>query len=61
MPGFDPEQLQREGYKLVLKVRPGEIERSQEEGEPATPFGRAAGDAWSRFLKWLGVEPDESQ
>jgi hypothetical protein len=40
LPGFDPVQMSRDESKLVLKIRPNEVERFQEEAEPTTLFGR---------------------
>jgi hypothetical protein len=57
-PGFDPVQLSRDGFKLVLRVRPNEVERYQDDAEPATPMGWIVRDLWIRFLDALGIEPD---
>ena len=40
LPGFDPEQLSREGFKQVLRVRPNEVERYMDDVESHTPVGR---------------------
>jgi hypothetical protein len=57
-PGFDPEQLSRDGFKLVLRVRPNEVERFLDDAGPSTPLGRIVHDLWTRFLESLGLEPD---
>jgi hypothetical protein len=49
LPGFDPPEMSRDGSRLVLKVRPNEVERFQEEGDPTTPMGRYARDVWRRI------------
>ena len=59
--GFDPEQMRRDGFKLVLKVRPNEVVRFQDDAGPATPMGQAVRDLRDWFLKELGVEPDDPQ
>ena len=56
--GFNPEQMRRDGFKLVLKVQPNEVMRYQDDAEPATPMGRAVRNLWDWFLRELGVEPD---
>jgi len=60
LPGFNPAQMNGQGFKLVLRLRSNEVERFQDNAEPATPAARLARDAWARFLEWLGVEPDVS-
>lgn len=60
LPGFDPAQMNRQGFKLVLRLRPNEVERFQDDAEPATPAARLARDAWAWFQSWLGIEPDVS-
>lgn len=57
-PGFDPDEMMRDGFKLVLRIRPGEVERYQDMAEPTTPLGRLAQNAWQNFLKALGLGPD---
>jgi hypothetical protein len=37
---FDPARLKADHFKVMLNVRPNEIERAQEEADPATPLGR---------------------
>jgi hypothetical protein len=49
--GFDPALLNAEGFKLVLNVRPNEIERFQDDADPATPIGRLLKAAWDAFRK----------
>lgn len=58
--GFDPELLQRGGFKLVLRIRPNEVVRYQDDAGAATPLGRAVQNLWQWFLKGLGVKPDLS-
>lgn len=58
--GFDPAQMRRDGFKLVLRIRPNEVERAQEDAEPTSPIGKAVSDCWNWLLKKLGIEPDVS-
>ena len=57
-PGFDPVQMRRDGFKLVLGVRPNEVERFLDDAEPATPIGKALQDFGNWALEKLGFEPD---
>ena len=56
LPGFDASQMYREGYKLRVRLRPNEVERFQEDSEPATPLGRAVHSLWKRFTDYLDSE-----
>ena len=49
IPSFDPAAVSADGFKLVLNVRPNEIERFQDDADPATPFGRLCKAAWDVF------------
>jgi len=41
LPAFNPAELSREGARLVIVIRPGEVERYQDQGE-STWIGRIA-------------------
>ena len=56
--GFDPAQMRRDGFKLVLRIRPNEVERAQDDAEPTTPIGKALRDLSNWALEKLGIEPD---
>ncbi len=56
LPGFAASQMYREGYKLRVRLRSNEVERFQEESEPATPLGRVAHSFWKRFTNYLESE-----
>jgi hypothetical protein len=57
MPGFNPAQLNREDFKLMLRVRTNEVERFQEDGEPSTPLGRMARDVQKWFVDLFRLTP----
>lgn len=46
VPGFNAGYLRRDGFKLVLKIRPGEVERYQDDEEPSTPVASLVHKAW---------------
>ncbi len=58
-PDFDPEILQRDGSRLVLRIWPNEVERSMDEGVPMHPITRASRDLRNRVLKWVGIETED--
>jgi hypothetical protein len=58
LPGFDPADMNREGFKLVLRIRPNQVEKFQDDAEPATPLGRFVHKVWTDTLESLGIEPD---
>ncbi|MFO0950035.1 MAG: hypothetical protein U0835_02575 [Isosphaeraceae bacterium] len=39
LPGYNASYLRRDSMKLVLKIRPGEVERYQDDEPPRTPLG----------------------
>jgi hypothetical protein len=45
-PGFDAALLNRDSFKLVLRVRTNEVERYQDDGDPATPAGKLLQAFW---------------
>ena len=49
LPEFDASDLYQEGSKLRLRFRSNEIERYQEDAEPATPLGRFAVSLWKQL------------
>jgi hypothetical protein len=51
LPNFDPALLNAEGFKLVLNVRPNEIEKFQDDADPATPIGQLCKAGWDSFRK----------
>jgi hypothetical protein len=56
LPGFDPAQMRRDGFQLVLRIRPNEVERYQDDAVPATPLGRLARNVW-QSIDPLETEP----
>ena len=57
MPGFDPALMTAEGSRLVLQVRPNEVVRFQDEGEPTTPVAYYAQGLWRRVWTSLTTPP----
>jgi hypothetical protein len=57
LPNFDPAMLNGEGFKLVLNVRPNEIEKFQDDADPATPIGQLWKAGWDSFRKAFEI-PD---
>jgi hypothetical protein len=49
VPEFDPDLMSREGFKLVLEVRPNEVVRYQEDSEPVSPLGQVVQGFTQRF------------
>ena len=49
---FDPPSDARDGLKMVLNVRPNEVEKYMEDDESSTPLGRL-GD---RINEWISAE-----
>jgi hypothetical protein len=58
LPDFNPEQMSREGFKLVLLFRPNEIERFQDDAEPYTVLGWFIYNTWGRIIKWVDEAMD---
>ncbi len=56
LPGFDAAEMYHDGSKLRLLLRSNEVERFQEDSEPATPLGRFIHGIWKRFLEQLESE-----
>lgn len=50
LPGFDAADLNRQNFKVVLRLSPNQIERFQDDGEPATALGRWLHGLWNQFL-----------
>lgn len=57
MPGFNPAQLNREDFKLILRVRTNEVERFQDDREPSTPLGRVLRDLRAWFADLFSFTP----
>jgi hypothetical protein len=55
-PGFDPDQLSREGFKQVFRVRPNEVERYQDDSDPSTPLGQLLRAFWKHVSDALDPE-----
>jgi hypothetical protein len=53
LPGFNANLMNREGFKLRILIRPKEIERFQDDAEPATPLGWLVQKAWNRIMYFL--------
>ncbi len=51
VPNFDPVSLNSEGFKLILNVRMNEIEKYQDDADPATPLGQLWKAFWDSFTK----------
>ena len=49
---FDPRLMRRDGLKMVLQVKPNEVEKYMEDDESSTPVGRL-GD---RLRQWIAAE-----
>lgn len=49
VPGFNPEYLRRDASKVVIRIRPGEVERYLEEDAPTTPLASLRYHAWRSF------------
>ena len=56
LPGFDAGEMYRDGFKLCVRLRSNEVERFQEESEPATPLGRFAQALWKGITERLDSE-----
>jgi hypothetical protein len=55
IPSFEPSKLKLDNYKLLLNIRPNEIERSQDDADPATPLGRLWKARWMRVNEALDI------
>jgi hypothetical protein len=49
---YDPPIMRRDGLKLVLNVKPNEVEKFMEDDESSTPLGRLG----NRFNEWISGE-----
>jgi hypothetical protein len=49
---YDPPFMRRDGLKLVLNVKPNEVEKYMEDDESSTPMGRLG----NRFNEWISGE-----
>ena len=58
VPGFNADDLRRDGFKLVLKVRPGEVERYQDDDEPTSPVALLVNRAWKGISNSLNDVDD---
>jgi hypothetical protein len=58
LPGFNPAQMHSGSFKLVLRLRPNEVERFQDDAEPTTSLGKFLRDLWNNTLESLGIRPD---
>ena len=56
LPGFDAGEMYRDGFKLRVRLRSNEVERFQEESEPATPLGRFTQARWKEMTERLDSE-----
>jgi hypothetical protein len=52
---FDPNRVREENFKVILNVRPNEIERSQDDADPATPLGRLIKALMDRINRALEI------
>ena len=52
VPEFDPAMLHNDGNRLVLNVRPNELERYQEEDDPSM-LRRGAESLWDWIQRWF--------
>jgi len=52
LPMFDAEELERDGYRLVLNVKGNQFERYQEKLEPKTLWGRLVHE-FEDWLMWV--------
>lgn len=59
LPGFDPAQMSREGFRLMLRLRPNEVERFQDVAEPNTMLGRWKRDFLIRFRESTGLSTED--
>jgi hypothetical protein len=55
IPEFDPARLKADNFKVMLNVRRNEIERAQEEADPATPLGRLVKALMDRIDRALEI------
>lgn len=60
LPGFDPAQMSREGFRLMLRLRPNEVERYQDVAEPTTMLGRWKRDFLIRFHESTGLNIEDN-
>jgi hypothetical protein len=49
---YDPPFMRRDGLKMVLNVKPNEVEKYMEDDESSTPMGRLG----NRFNEWISGE-----
>jgi hypothetical protein len=49
---FDPRQMRRDGLKMVLQVKPNEVEKYMEDDDTPTGMGGLGG----RFREWVAAE-----
>ncbi|GAC1473945.1 MAG: hypothetical protein NVSMB9_23450 [Isosphaeraceae bacterium] len=56
VPGFDPGQMNSEGFKLMLRVRPNEVERFFDDAEPTTPMGHSFQGFRKKLWRWLELD-----
>jgi hypothetical protein len=52
VPEFDPRSMRRDGLRLVLRIKPNEVERFMEEELPSTPLARLR----DRIGDWVAAE-----